>query len=560
MSERHQRFWPPGLPRELAIPQRNLAENLALAAECSPAHPAIVYYDTPLTYARVAREVELLAGYLERVAAVRPGDRVLLDLQNSPQFAIAYYAILRANAVVVPISPLLRASELELYLRDSGARVAIVGADVLEHIGPHVGALLERVVVATYSDYLERETDLTLPPGIGAAREALEVPAFVAWHRALAMGHAPGPCIAGSQDLALLPYTSGTTGRPKGCEHTHASLQAQALAVSWWRSNAAETVACSVLPFYHAIGMSCDLNAVLATGGTLVVHSRWDAATVVRSIERHRCSALTSVGAMIVDLLREPTFVRERVGSLERVGGGSPLPSTVAARLESRLGLSYIEGYGLTETLGMTHANPPDRGKRQSLGIPTFGVDARIVLPGTFEELGPDQLGEIAIAGPSVMRRYWRRPELDAEAFFERDGRRFFRTGDLGKSDDDGYFFLVDRLKRMITCSGLKLWPAEIEGRLMAHPAVREACVVAAHDARRGETPKAFVVLREGARTSGEELAAWARAQMASYKVPTEFAIVVALPRAATDRVDWRLLQEQQRASDDREQEVPAPV
>ena len=248
---------------------------------------------------------------------------------------------------------------------------------------------------------------------------------------------------------------------------------------------------------------------------------------------------------MVVDLLSHPGYRAEALRSLVALGGGgAPLPAAVGAELSERLGMNYMEGYGLTETIAMTHANPPDRTKLQCLGIPTFGVDSRIVDPETLRELSPNETGEIVIAGSQVMREYWRQPEATAEAFIERDGKRFLRTGDLGYVDDEGYFFLVDRVKRMINAGGFKVWPAEVETKLFSHPAIKEACVIATIDARRGEQVKALVVVREGATVTAAEIIAWAREHMAAYKVPGEVVFVASLPRSATGKVQWRALQE----------------
>jgi fatty-acyl-CoA synthase len=225
-------------------------------------------------------------------------------------------------------------------------------------------------------------------------------------------------------------------------------------------------------------------------------------------------------------------------------GGGAPLPAAVGEEIIERLGISYMEGYGLTETIAMTHANPPDRTKLQCLGVPTFGVDSRVIDPETLRELAPNDTGEIVISGSQVMREYWQQPDATAEAFFERDGKRFFRTGDLGYVDDEGYFFLVDRLKRMINVSGFKVWPAEVETKLFGHPAIQEACVIATTDPRRGEQAKALVVLRDGAHVTADEIIAWAREHMAPYKVPAMVEFVTSLPRSASGKVQWRMLQE----------------
>jgi fatty-acyl-CoA synthase len=548
MNDRHFAYWPEGRPREFPVPVTSVAHNLATSAARFPDHPAIVYYDTPIAYRRVWDEVERLAGYLQHAAGVRAGDRVLLFMQNSPQFVIGYYAILRANAVVVALNPMLVAEELQTYIDDSGATVALVGQELAPKLQPYVPASVHRAIVAAYSDYVERPTDLALPPAVAAPRTALPGEGFVAWGDALTDTQPPGPITAGGDDMALLLYTSGTTGRPKGCVHTHRSVQTTTWATPMWRSgNSPGGRVMSVLPYFHVTGMTGDMNAGLCNGWTIVMTTRWDPATVLALIERYQCTGLTAISTMIVDLLSHPSYRADALRSLQSLGGGgAALPSAVGREITERLGLHYIEGYGLTETIAMTHANPAGRPKLQCLGIPTFGVDSRVVDPDTLRELGPNETGEIVIAGSQVMREYWRQPDATAEAFFERDGKRFFRTGDLGYVDDDGYFFLVDRLKRMINVSGFKVWPAEVETKLFGHPAIQEACVIATTDARRGEQAKALVVLREGAHATADEIIAWAREHMAPYKVPASVEFVTSLPRSASGKVQWRQLQEEE--------------
>jgi fatty-acyl-CoA synthase len=251
---------------------------------------------------------------------------------------------------------------------------------------------------------------------------------------------------------------------------------------------------------------------------------------------------------MIVDVLAAATFDEAAFAGLRTLtGGGSTMPAAVAERLRSRFGLTFVEGYGLSETLAATHINPPGRAKPQCLGIPVHETHARIVDPGTLADLGPGETGEIAVAGPQVMRGYWNRPEADAEAFFARDGRRYLRTGDLGHRDREGYYFITDRLKRMIDVGGHKVWPAECEAILYHHPAIHECCVVAVPDAERGEAVKAFVVRRAGAALSADELRSWARGVMAAHKVPRHVEFVASLPRSGSNKIDWRRLQEAER-------------
>jgi len=548
MNQRHLAYWPKRRPKEFPVPATSVAHNLATSAARFPDHPAIVYYDTPIPYARVWREVEALAGHLEHRAGVKRGDRVVLYMQNSPSFVIAYYAIMRANAVVVPLNPMLVAEELGTYIDDSGASVALTGQELLPRLAPYVGPRLKHVVVAAYSDYIERPTDLTLPPGVGMPRAPLAGEGLVPWHEALANTETPGPITTGGDDMALLPYTSGTTGRPKGCVHTHRSLQTTLWATPMWSGMTSPGGRIlSVLPYFHVTGMTGDMNGGLCHGATIVMMTRWDPATALTLVERYQCTSLTAISTMVVDLLAHPAYRSDALSSLVALGGGgAPLPAAVGIELSERLGLNYQEGYGLTETIAMTHANPPDRTKLQCLGIPTFGVDSRVIDPETLRELGPNETGEIIIAGSQVMREYWQQPQATAEAFIERDGKRFLRTGDLGYVDDDGYFFLVDRVKRMINVGGFKVWPAEVETKLFSHPAIKEACVIASLDPRRGEQVKAVVVLREGANTSAEEIVAWSREHMAAYKVPSEVVFTDVLPRSATGKVAWRLLQEEE--------------
>jgi fatty-acyl-CoA synthase len=548
MNQRHLPFWPERRPHTFPVPATSVAHNLAVSAARWPEHPAIVYYDTPIAYGRLWREVEMLAGYLEHEAGVARGERVLLYMQNSPQFIVAYYAIMRANAVVVPLNPMLVAEELRTYIDDSGAKIAVAGQELAARLYGYVPAPLRTVVVAAYSDYVERDTDLALPPAVAAPRAAFDAPGFVLWRDALANRTPPGPLVTGGDDMALLPYTSGTTGRPKGCVHTHRSVQTTAWATPMWRgATGPGGRLLSVLPFFHVTGMTGCMNAGLCNGATIVLMTRWDPATALTLIERYACTSLTAISTMIVDLLAHPGYRAEALRSLDAIGGGgAPLPAAVGEELSERLGLSYVEGYGLTETIAMTHANPPERTKLQCLGIPTFGVDSRVVDPETLEELPQGETGEIVIAGSQVMREYWNQPEATAEAFIERGGKRFLRTGDLGYVDDEGYFFLVDRVKRMINAGGFKVWPAEVENKLFSHPAVKEACVIASLHPRRGEQVKALVVLRDDAHASAGDIIAWAREHMAAYKVPGEVDFVEALPRGPTGKVQWRALQEEE--------------
>jgi fatty-acyl-CoA synthase len=535
---RHFRFWPPGQPRTLDLPTVSVYANLTASAVKHPERTAIDYYGSRLSYAELKRQVDALAGFLQRRYGIKRGDRVLLYTQNSPQFVVAYYAILRADAVVVPVNPMNRTEELRHYVEDSGAAAAIVGNDVLREIAP-LG--LERVLPVVYSDYLQTPTDLPIPEFVRAAGSAT-------WKEMLAENLSPGPHLAGPDDLAVMPYTSGTTGKPKGCMHTHANVQATTVPYLYWRGAQDEAVVLCAMPMFHVTGMQAGMNAPIHIAATLVILSRWDRECAAMQIERARVTNWSAITTMLVDFLSSPKLNEFDFSSLRVLGGGgAAMPEALARRLEQVIGLPFVEGYGLSETMAPTHINPPHRPKRQCGGIPIHNTDARVLDVQDFHELGPNEVGEIVVHGPQVFRGYWNQPEATAQAFIEHDGKRFFRTGDLGYYDEEGYFFITDRLKRMINCSGFKVWPAEVESMLYAHPAIQEACIIGTPDGYRGETVKAVVVLKSNQKdTSSKDIIDWARERMAAFKVPRVVEFVEELPKTATGKILWRKLQEEE--------------
>jgi fatty-acyl-CoA synthase len=540
MFDRHFAHWPPGQPKTLELPRETVYANLVASAAKHAERAAIDYYGRRISYRGLKREVDALAGFLRQRCGVARGERVLLFLQNSPQFVIGYYAILRADAVVVPVNPMNRAAELSHYVADSQARIAIAGNDVLEHIEP-LG--LERLIVARYADYLPAETDLPLPAFLRNASGARS------WSEAIDANLEPGPHAAGPEDLAVMPYTSGTTGKPKGCMHTHASVQATTVPYLNWRGVQDAAVVLSALPMFHVTGMQAGMNSPIHLGATIVILSRWDRHCAALQIDRAGVTNWSAITTMMVDFLSNPRLGDYDLSSLKVLGGGgAAMPEALARRLEEVIGLPFVEGYGLSETMAPTHINPPQRPKRQCGGIPFFNTDARIIDPETLCELPANQVGEIIVHGPQVFRGYWNQPEATAQAFLSHDGKRFFRTGDLGYYDEEGYFFITDRLKRMINCAGYKVWPAEVEAMLYAHPAIQEACVIGARDAYRGETVKAVVVPKKEFRgkIDPQSIIDWARGRMAAFKVPRIVEFVDELPRTATGKIFWRKLQEEE--------------
>ena len=570
---RHLAHWPARLPHHITAPATSLWHNLAISALRYPDKAATVFLGNTLTYRELLRQAEALAGWLH-AHGVGAGDRVLLVMQNSPQWVVAHFAVLRANAVVVPVNPMNRSQELQHHIADPEAKCAIVAADLVAELLHANGALaahqrLTHVVVTHYTDAMVGAGDTPQPEWLQARGvppawctwlaqrhgpdqwETAGAPHVATWAQALEVGHPLPPLSTKPSDLAVLPYTSGTTGLPKGCMHTHASVMHNAMAACLWGNGTPENVMLAVVPMFHITGMVSGVHACVYGSGCMVIMPRWDRELAGRLISNHKVTHWTNIPTMVMDLMASPNFAGFDLSSLVYIGGGgAAMPQAVAQRLWEQYGLRYVEGYGLTETAAPTHANPPDAARQQCLGVPFFNTDARVVDPETLQELPTGQQGEIVVHGPQVFSGYWRRPEATQAAFFELDGKTFFRTGDLGTVDDDGYFFLTDRLKRMINASGFKVWPAEVEALMYRHPAVAEACVIATPDPYRGETVKAVVVLRPGhLHTLTEaDMVAWCRENMAAYKYPRVLEFVDALPKSGSGKVMWRQLQDAERA------------
>jgi fatty-acyl-CoA synthase len=456
-----------------------------------------------------------------------------------------------------------RAEELKHYITDPDTRVALTTSDLAAELARASDALpesqrLAHLIVTHFTDAFDGNvggadappeawtdwllTHHALPPLAGGAVHA--------WHDALATDLPPPALTVGPADLSILPYTSGTTGLPKGCMHTHASVMHNAMASGIWGNGTPENVTLAVVPMFHITGMVSVMHTTILAGATLVIMPRWDRELAGRLISRWKVTHWTNIPTMVIDLLGSPSFDKYDLSSLVYIGGGgAAMPQAVAQRLLDLFGLKYVEGYGLTETAAPSHTNPPDAPKQQCLGIPFLSTDARIIDPETLQELPQGEAGEIIISGPEVFQGYWKRPDATAQAFIEHDGKRFFRSGDLGRVDEDGYFFMTDRLKRMINASGFKVWPAEVEALMFRHPAIQEACIISTKDAYRGESVKAVVVLRQSHRgqVSEQDIIDWCRDNMAVYKVPRVVQFVEALPKSGSGKVMWRTLQEMER-------------
>ncbi len=561
--QRHFAVWSKRIPRSITAPATSLWQNLATNALRFPDKAALVFFDRTFTYREVLQQAEALAATLARMG-VKKGDRVVLNMQNCPQWVISHFAILRVDAVVVPVNPMNRAEELKHYILDPDAKVAITSADLVgELVNANQqlaeGVRLEHVVVTHYSDAFDVSSpDVAMPqtwvPWLETRHElpAIDGLEVMSWTEALAGGLVDLPAhTATPQDLAVLPYTSGTTGLPKGCMHTHASIMHNAVSTALWGSTHFENVILSVVPMFHITGMVSVMHAAMYGGTTLVIMPRWDRELAGHLISHWQVTHWTNIPTMVIDLLASPNFEKFDLTGLVYIGGGgAAMPQAVAQRLFEQYGLHYAEGYGLTETAAPSHSNPHDRTKQQCLGVPFIGVDARVIDPTTLKVLAQGEQGEIVMNGPQIFSGYWKRPDATADAFIELDGKVFFRSGDLGHVDDEGYFFLTDRLKRMINASGFKVWPAEVEALMFKHPAIQEACIISTEDAYRGESVKAVVVLRAAykGKITEAEIMDWCKANMAAYKYPRVVEFVDVLPKSGAGKVMWRALQEAEAA------------
>lgn len=545
----HYQHWP-NIPKSLNVPATSLYDNLRVSASRYPDQDAIFYYGNKLTYQQLDEEVNALAGYLEHKLDVKKGDKVLLFMQNSPQFVIGFYAILRANAVVVPINPMLVADELEFYIRDCGIKTAIAGQELLDRVQPLLGKTsLEHLLLAAYSDYIGEGFEKMLPKEVEATRLVVNNPNHYNWVDGIQANLTPSEHTAKGDDLAVMPYTSGTTGLPKGCMHTNRSVNANTVGCYHWSSTTPNAIHLMTLPLFHVTGMVHSMHMPIFSGSMMVIMTRWNRDAAVELIKSLGCTHWVTIATMIVDFLANPNLKVEDIASLTYLaGGGAALPEAVGEKLFNLTGLRFVEGYGLSETIAQTHFNPPNRPKMQCLGIPSFDVDARIIEPSTGKELGVGEVGEIIVNGPQVMVGYYNRDDENREAYLEIDGKRFFRTGDIGRFDEDGYFFMVDRVKRMINASGFKVWPTEVESYLYKHPAIQQACVVGVPDPRRGENVKAFVILNEGyeGKVSEDEIIEWSKHHMAAYKYPRMVEFREVFPMTSSGKILWRTLQEEE--------------
>lgn len=556
------RYYPQEVPASIAYPNESVSSFLIKAAEKYPQHEAIYFLGRSISYRELLALSARMAGGL-RALGVCKGDRVAVMLPNCPQAVVSYFAALMLGAVVVQTNPLYMERELEHQLADSGA-VAVVTLDLMyERLSavrgpnPEQGPVpkLKIAVITSMKDGLPFPKSMLYP--IKQRKEGFRsnIPygqnGVIAYKLLLAGQKAepPAEMIDPANDLALLQYTGGTTGTPKGVMLTHRNLVANTLQTSAWCYKAEEGREryLAPLPLFHVFGLTVLMNMAVMRAGSLILLPKFEAAEVLHAIRRMKPTIFPGAPTMYIALIHHSdTFATDMTSIRICISGSAALPPEVQERFESLTGGRLIEGYGLTEASPVTHCNPIwGRRKSGTIGLPFPDTEAKIVDPATGEELSTGEIGELVVRGPQVMKGYWNRPaETDAVL---RDG--WLKTGDLGRMDEEGYFSIVDRIKDVIIAGGFNIYPREVEDVLFEHPGVREAAVIGVRDEYRGETVKAFIVLKEGWLVSRIQLDKWCRERLAAYKVPHLYEFREALPKTMVGKVLRRRLQEEESAA-----------
>ncbi|MFF5077866.1 long-chain fatty acid--CoA ligase [Actinoplanes sp. NPDC000266] len=507
----------------------NLSILLEDSARTFPDRAAVVLGERRLTYAQVNAAANQVANLLVS-RGVRPGDKVALSCPNLPYFPVVYYGILKAGAVVVPLNVLLKGREIAYHLKDAEAKAYLcfegtpelpMGAAGFEGFGQAEGCETFFLITADPAAPSPIEGAETLGAHLkdqAPAFETVQLP---------------------ETDPAVILYTSGTTGQAKGAELSHSNLLLNALTCNrLFGSPVGTDTHLLVLPLFHSFGSSVNMNAGFATASTLVLLPRFDAAAAVKLLETENVTFFAGVPTMywgLLNALTDDVDVARIAGNMRvAVSGGSSLPVEIIKEVKERLGVTILEGYGLSETSPVaTFSDPHSDPRPGSIGIPIWGVEVKLIDPEWNTIEGADEIGEIAIRGHNIMRGYYNRPEATAEVV--RDG--WFRSGDLGRRDKDGFYYIVDRAKDMIIRGGFNVYPREIEEVLITHEAVSLAAVIGVPHPSHGEEIKAFVILKPGATVTGDELIAWGKEQMAAYKYPRVVSIVEALPMTATGKL-----------------------
>ena len=552
LSKTWHRFYDPGVPPVLEFEDITLPGFLERSAAEYPDATALIFLNRTMTYRELQADVDRFAAALARLG-VGPGIRVAVQLPNLPQTVIAFYAALSLGATVVMTNPLYVEREIEHQWNDAGCTVAVVADFLFDRRVAHIREKLavEHYVIASIPDFLRFPLNLLAPLRLRRADPPLlaSVKPGPGVHlmRSLMKQTAPDrprPAIA-MDDTALLQYTGGTTGVAKGAMLTHRNLSCNVQQVTAWFVDVRRggEVMMGVLPFFHVFGLTVAMAFPLSVAGAVVLMPNpRDMPQLIASISKHRVTLFPAVPVMFTAIINAQGVEKLDLTSVRSCFSGSaPLPPDILQRFEKMTGGKIVEGYGLTETSPVTHANPLDgRRKIGSIGVPLPNTDMKVVsLEDGTTEVGVGKQGELLLKGPQVMRGYWNAPEQTAAAFT--DG--WFRTGDIAAVDADDYTFIVGRKKDMIIAGGYNIYPDEIDAVLVAHPAVLEAATVGIPDPKRGETVKSFVVLRPGQRATADELTEYCRRELAAYKVPRSFAFLDELPKSSALKILRRELQ-----------------
>ncbi|WP_259313674.1 AMP-binding protein [Capillimicrobium parvum] len=529
---------------------RTTNELFERGALAQPDTPAFLYFGTQISRERAAGDARALAAALRGELGLRPGDRVAVMLQNIPQLPIAFRAVWLAGGIVTPVNPMNKRRELHHQLNDAGVRIAVCLESLYWTVDDVRGETpLEHIVTCSELDYLDDQ------PAALDGHERIDCPGGLPFidlvERHAAAAHLT-PVTPQPSDPALLTYTSGTTGLPKGAINTHANVAHNAELITRWFDLGAGDVTIALAPMFHITGIVCHLASSAYSGTPLLMLYRFEPGEMLRHIERWR--ATWSIGPLTayIAMLNHPDFQSRDLSSLTKVAaGGAPVYPAVVEAWEAATGVYIHNAYGMTETSAPTHLTPfrahapvdADSGAL-SMGIPGPNVDSTIVSIDDGSELAPGEIGEIVSRGPMITPGYWNRPEETEKAIV--DG--WLHSGDVGKRDQDGWFYLVDRIKDMITVSGYKVWPRDVEDVLYQHPAVLEASVVGVPDDYRGETVRAYVALKPGAHATPDELIAHCRELLAVYKAPREVELVAEIPKTLTGKALRRELRDRARA------------
>jgi long-chain acyl-CoA synthetase len=561
----HRRWfasYPEDVPKTLVpYPEVSAFSMLQGAAERHPGKPAIAWFGRHMSYLRLRRETERFAAVLAGLG-VEKGDRVGLVLPNCPEYVIAYYGALRLGAIVVGNNPLYTRRELEHQLKDAGCDVVVV----LEQLYPNVEAVradvgVREVIVTKLNHYMRFPLNLLAP--IKFRRDARHegkpwppVPkgARVRWWGDLmkAAGPVPPPAVVDPRsDPAGFIYTGGTTGLSKGAMLSHFNIVANAMQSAAWFPDLkdGEDALMCVLPFFHSYGMTVEMNLSVFRAAKMILVPRFELHMVLKEIQREKPTLFPGVPRLYIALNEAPESRKYDLRSIKAcLSGAAPLPAAVADKFEALTGARLREGYGLTETGPVTHANPIyGKAKFGSIGLPIPDTDCRIAdLDDPDHEMGVGERGELAIRGPQVMLGYWKRPEETALMI----RNEWLYTGDIAVMDEEGYFSIVDRRKEMIIVSGFNVYPTEVEAVLFKHPKVSKVCVLGVPDATTGEAVKAYIVLREGERATPEEILEWCRDPehgLTGYRVPKLIEFRDSLPETLVGKVLRRVLLEEER-------------